>query len=319
MGAEQIVVDDASCGLDARISLIVAAPQQFPTGFCVIMPGQHGSGVMRKLAVRTIALAALIAGPATAADLAVKAPLYKAPPAPIIYSWTGFYIGANVGYSWGRSSTDYAVTGLALFSTSQNMNGWLGGGQIGYNFQINRSWLFGIEADIQATGQKGTALLGSVLVCPPPAALALPCTTTTGALEQKLPWFGTLRARAGVLASDSLLLYVTGGLAYGQVNSNLTVTTATAFVGGPVLASAAAVASVNTTKVGWTVGAGAEWVISGPWTAKVEYLYVDLGTVSNTFIGIGAFPIVAASSRVTDNIFRVGINYRFGGPVVARY
>jgi outer membrane immunogenic protein len=80
-----------------------------------------------------------------------------------------------------------------------------------------------------------------------------------------------------------------------------------------------AAASVNTNRAGWTVGGGAEWVISGLGTAKLEYLYVDLGTVSNTFAGLGAFAPLATSSHVTDNIVRVGLNYRFGGPVVAKY
>lgn len=244
---------------------------------------------------------------ANAADLALKAP-----PAPVWYDWTGFYVGLNAGYSWGKSSTTYDVVGLPLNSTSQSMNGGLGGGQIGYNWQFNRNWLFGLEADIQGTGQRGTAVLPTVVFVPPPGALALPNTTSTASLAQKLPWFGTVRARVGIEPTDHWLLYVTGGLAYGEVKSTAAVTTSVAFPGGPVIGGAAATATVNTTRAGWTVGGGVEGVISGPWTAKLEYLYMDLGTLNNAFLGIGpTFPAIGTSSHVTDNILRVGVNYRF--------
>jgi outer membrane immunogenic protein len=282
---------------------------------------------MRKLLLGSTALLALaISAPAMAADLPA-APVYKAPviaPAPW-YDWTGFYVGLNGGYSWGKSATDYTVTGLAPFSTSQSMNGWVFGGQAGYNWQFNRNWIVGVEADIQATGQKGTATLpGSsttvTIPCLPTTNICFPTTTTTtttGSFEQKLPWFGTARARLGFEPADRWMLYVTGGLAFGEVETNAAVTTTTTTNG--VVTAASAAASSNVTRAGWTVGGGAEWVISGPWTAKLEYLYVDLGTVSNTFAGLGAFAPLATSSHVTDNIVRLGVNYRFGGPVVARY
>jgi outer membrane immunogenic protein len=146
---------------------------------------------------------------------------------------------------------------------------------------------------------------------PPPAAVALPNITSAASLTQKLPWFGTLRARLGMEPTDHWLLYVTGGLAYGEIKSTGTITTTTAFPGGPVLAAAAATSSINSTRAGWTVGGGVEGVISGPWTAKIEYLYMDFGRFNNTFLGIGpSFPAIATSSHVTDNILRVGLNYR---------
>jgi outer membrane immunogenic protein len=87
-----------------------------------------------------------------------------------------------------------------------------------------------------------------------------------------------------------------------------------------VTATTTAVASSNTTRTGWVVGGGAEWAISGPWSAKLEYLFMDLGTVNTSFAGPGPFTLVTTSSRITDNIVRVGINYRIGGnPSVARY
>jgi outer membrane immunogenic protein len=263
---------------------------------------------MKRFLLAATALVGLAAiGSANAADLALKAP-----PPPAWYDWTGFYVGLNAGYSWGKSSTTYTVAGLAPFSTSQSMNGGLGGGQVGYNWQFNRNWLLGLEADIQGTGQKGTAALPTAVAVPGFAILALPTTTSTASLAQKLPWFGTVRARLGIEPTDHWLLYVTGGLAYGEVKSTGTVTASTAFPGGPVLATATATSTANTTRTGWTVGGGVEGVISGPWTAKLEYLYMDLGTFNNAFLGVGpSYPAIATSSHVTDNILRVGVNYRF--------
>ena len=99
-----------------------------------------------------------------------------------------------------------------------------------------------------------------------------------------------------------------------------TFTSAVAFLGGPVIASTSTAGSTNTTKTGWVFGGGAEWAISGPWSAKLEYLYMDLGTVNTSFAGPAPFTLVNTSSRITDNIVRVGVNYRFsGGPSVAGY
>jgi outer membrane immunogenic protein len=284
---------------------------------------------MKRILLATTALVSFVAvGAAGAADLPVKAP----PMAPVIaplYDWTGFYIGLNGGYSWGRSATDFTLVGFPAFSTSQNLNGWVFGGQAGYNWQFNRNWIFGVEADLQATGQKGTlnAVAGPACATTvvPGAGATTTCTTAAASLEQKLPWLGTGRLRLGFLPTDHWMIYATGGVAFGEVetNASLTTTTTTTFTINGVnfpgaTTTATAAASANTTRVGWTVGAGTEWVISGPWTAKLEYLYVDLGNVGNTFTLAGV-PVLTTSSHVTDNIVRVGLNYRFGGPVVAKY
>jgi outer membrane immunogenic protein len=141
----------------------------------------------------------------------------------------------------------------------------------------------------------------------------------TDAFSQKLTWFGTVRGRFGATVTPSVLIYVTAGLAYGGVKSDLTVSGFNAGV------PAAALFSSSVTKGGWTVGAGLEGRIGGNWTAKIEYLYMDLGTING---GPFATPIVAPggallaanfSSRITDNIVRVGVNYHFNAPLVARY
>ncbi len=277
----------------------------------------------------------------------MKAPVYKAPP-PIVavYNWTGFYIGGNVGYSWGRARTDLTGTtrvqvfrtagpdlvfdsGLigAGLSNTANVDGWIGGFQAGYNWQQG-TWLLGLEADIQASGQRGDQFLSFVIPAFVPgggAAGATPATTVTIAAAHKLNWFGTVRGRLGVLPSDRFLLYVTGGLAYGELESNYLVGLGAL---GPV-----AVGS-KTTKAGYVVGAGAEGALWGNWTAKAEYLYMDLGTFDvagasattnllNTpsagFNTVTTFN-ASASTRFTDHIFRVGLNYHFYAPaVIAKY
>jgi outer membrane immunogenic protein len=263
---------------------------------------------MKRILIGIAAIASLTTG-AFAADLAprpyTKAPAYVDPG----YNWTGFYVGGNIGYSWGTSRDTSTLTnaaGTVLFTdtVSTNLNGVVGGAQAGYNWQM-QNWVWGLEADIQGTGERGTHAF--TFTTPPIAGIAIiPGVTLPFALNQKIDWFGTFRGRAGVLVSPKVLLYVTGGLAYGEVDSNETIAALPGF-------------SSSSTNVGWTVGAGIEGVVGGNWTAKLEYLYVDLGRVSGSF-AVPAFAFSSNySSRVTDNVLRVGLNYKFGGPVVARY
>lgn len=274
---------------------------------------------MKKLLLGSAALVVLVtAGSAMAADLEVKAPVYKAPVMAPVYNWSGFYVGGNLGYSFGHASTDWTIAGVPVGSTSQNMDGILGGLQAGYNWQSS-NWVLGLEADIQATGQQGSSSIADSIStttttnpCLPFASCPTTTTTTTTAAltnQEKLPWFGTLRGRLGLTPSDRWLVYATGGLAYGEIDTNGTLT----------VGVASTAVSINTTRVGWTVGGGIEGALWDNWTAKLEYLYIDLGSVANTYTGIGPFTPITTNTHVTDNIVRVGINYRFGGPVVARY
>src|SRR6266550_1919454 len=247
-------------------------------------------------------------GAADAADLAARPYTKAAPPiVAAVYDWTGFYVGANLGWSFGRARTDVTVAGAPFASTSQRMDGILGGLQAGYNWQSGRA-VFGLETDIQATDQKGSSSPFGFI----PGTPDIPGTPSISSIvtyQNKLPWFGTFRGRLGFTPADRWLLFVTGGLAYGEVTTSETLN-----VNGAVVAF-----STDRTKVGWTVGGGVEAALWGNWTGKLEYLYIDLGTVNNTLIGIAPITPVATSSRVTDQIVRVGLNYRFGGPVVARY
>ena len=276
---------------------------------------------------RSLLFATLIVGataPAFAADLPRKAPPPPPPPVPVL-NWTGFYIGVNGGYSWGRSSRDLnffnPLTGATIATASgagRDLNGGVFGGQVGYNWQT-ANWVFGIETDAQWTGQKGsTTVLCPVAGCFPTAVV--PGTGVAASLTDKLEWFGTFRGRGGILVTPSVLLYATGGLAYGSLRTDLALSGFTA-TGIPVTIAG----SRSSDKFGWTVGGGIEALFASNWSGKIEFLYMDLGSVSNSvvFPTAAGFPLGAnVTSRVTDAVIRAGINYRFSAgpdPVLARY
>jgi len=267
-----------------------------------------------RILVSTIAVLALAAASsALAADLPVNAP---APVMAPVWNWTGFYVGLNGGYSLGRSSRDLnffnPLNGVSIVSANgagRELNGGVFGGQLGYNWQT-APWVFGIETDAQWTGQTGgTTALCPVAGCFPALTAARAGGGTAAALTDKLEWFGTFRGRGGVLMTPSVLLYVTGGLAYGSVQTEVGLSGFTA-TGIPVTA----VASRSSEKFGWTIGAGIEAMFAGNWSAKIEYLYMDLGSISNSVVlpTAAGFPLGAnVTSRVTDSIIRAGINYHF--------
>jgi outer membrane immunogenic protein len=234
-------------------------------------------------------------GAASAADL--PAQFYTKAPPPVVYVWTGFYAGLNLGGSWGdqRNSLRSTATGAALLTNSLDLDGVIGGGQVGYNWQFNR-WLLGIEADIQGSGQRA----GGAFATPAALVCGVACVLVPGdsvAYQDKLDWFGTVRGRVGWVM-DRWVPYVTGGLAYGQGTIG-----GTATVGGVATA-------FNTSKdyVGWTVGGGAEWAFADRWSAKVEYLYIDFGRGPT----IPLSPALnITTGHMTDNIGRVGVNFHF--------
>jgi outer membrane immunogenic protein len=171
---------------------------------------------MKNLLLGNMALLALAMSSATGADLRSRPMLAKAPGMAPVFNWSGFYLGVNGGFGWGHSMTEITIVRRDP-PASQDLNQWLGGGQVGYNWQM-QTLVLGVEADIQAAGQKGTLSFNTPAVCPMNAAL--PCTAGSGNIEQKLPWFGTVRGRLGVTPTATWLLYVTGGLAYGEVDAN---------------------------------------------------------------------------------------------------
>ena len=157
--------------------------------------------------------------------------------------------------------TDVTVAGPAFaVAGTANIDGAVAGGQIGYNWQTG-AWVFGLETDLQWTGQRGSTSFCLTAGCPAGSFVAN--------ADYKLQWFGTARARAGWLVDPRVLLYVTGGAAYGQVKADYTGRRLGLPLGG---------SSTSTTRLGWTVGGGIEGMLSENWTVKAEYLYVDLGT-----------------------------------------
>ena len=273
--------------------------------------------VMKKILFGILGIASLVSTSALAADLPArvytKAPVFVEP----AFNWSGFYLGVNVGYSWGSSSNSETISrfssGVPLFSsTSRNdVNGVIGGGQVGYNWQAS-NWLFGLEADIQGSGERGSSIFNCV-------ACDNDGTNITSNLTQKLNWFGTVRGRAGILVSPTVLLYGTGGLAYGEVQTGGTAT-------GGFVPLTVVLPGTSSTRAGWTAGGGIEGRIGGNWTAKLEYLYMDLGSVSAGPIALTGILVpvrttggLSYSSHFTDNILRVGVNYLFNGPTLAKY
>ena len=182
---------------------------------------------MKSISTGIVVIASLLSTGAFAADLAprpyTKAPVMVDPG----YNWTGFYVGLNGGYSWGSANTSIApfagifpVTAFAPFR--QKVDGGLAGGQIGYNWQVDRTWVLGLEADMQWTGEKSSTSLTTVGPRYGSSIIGLPVglgadfnaiASQTAALSYNLQWFATFRGRAGVLVDPQTLLYGTGGLA----------------------------------------------------------------------------------------------------------
>jgi outer membrane immunogenic protein len=328
---------------------------------------------MKKIALTTLALA-VSAGAALAADLpSRKAPVVPPPPPPPM--WTGFYAGLNAGGLWSNNSSinnvayglynypyasDYFSSGtLAALSATGNItgssnSGFIGGGQIGYNWQIGNvgglgfgsGFVTGIEADIQGiAGSTGQGNFFGAALGPSynPHAMQIREVTegafspvTLARARQNLSYIGTVRGRLGFLAMPTLLVYGTGGLAYG--GANLNVAYATADTSGVFGGSGASTSYANT-QVGWTAGGGLEWMFLPNWSLKAEYLYYDLGSVQASTVVAAGFPQVeepsngyssgtsfayttTASTRFNGNIVRAGVNYHFNwgaAPVVAKY
>jgi outer membrane immunogenic protein len=244
-----------------------------------------------------------------------RAPMLFKVPVLAAWTWAGPYLGGTIGYSAGKSNTDTIfsdpASGAQLFATngSRRLDGAIGGAQAGYNW-LAGMFLAGVEGDLNYSGQR--AKLNAVCpgeICNPGLIGVIGDPSVTASFEQgqKLEWFATLRARLGVTVTPDAIAYVTGGVAVGEV---MTAGTVFGFDGdgNPVNT----IVSSHNTKAGLAVGGGIEGRLVDNWTAKIEYLYLDLGTV-NTIPAPAPNSTTAAAfnSRITDNIVRVGINYKF--------
>ncbi|MHC3941654.1 MULTISPECIES: outer membrane protein [Paenochrobactrum] len=235
------------------------------------------------------AATAILATPVFAADAIVYNE--PAPVAVDTFSWTGGYIGLNAGYAGGKFKHPYSSKGYdTVFEEEDNdsgsldvtSSGFAGGVQAGYNWQFNNNVVAGVEADFQGSNLKGEVKLTD--------------NNLTLKAGTKVNWFGTVRARLGYVPTERLMVYTTGGYAYGKVKSYVD------FEGEGV--------SKSKTKSGWTVGAGAEYALANNWTLKSEYLYTDFGkTKLMNYIDDGV--TTKLDAKVKFHTVRVGLNYKF--------
>lgn len=247
---------------------------------------------MKKTSVIAAAFAAVVAGPALAADLPVKEPqVYRTPLVSLTNNWTGLYVGGNVGYGWAHNDPGiisfYDSTGVlagTIPGIRANLQGVIAGGQAGYNYQFSNVVL-GVEGDISWTGIKRSVA----------------DTVNNYKATAQIDWLATGRGRAG-LAFDRTLVYATGGVAAGSVKITL----------DDSYASVIRTIS-TTTHIGWTAGAGVETAISPNLSLRAEYLYVDLGSKQNNhYEPAPGWPQISYRSAVNANIVRIGLNYIFG-------
>ncbi len=332
---------------------------------------------MKKIALSVAALA-LTAGSALAADLpSRKGPPVLPPPPPPPPMWTGFYVGLNAGGTWANSNHQtvavgpvgvspfwspgwinaeqnnyigaFSLAGSATGFNSGNNGGFIGGGQIGYNWQFYNNFVVGIEADIQGIAGNSASRAFAT-------GAAVPGVIGTGfqdafagihSVRGSLDYLGTVRGRLGWLFTPTLLVYGTGGLAYGGVSLNASsAVIPTGIYAGTFMSPSFGGVNFSNTQVGWTAGGGLEWMFMPNWSAKVEYLYYDLGSIrqnyalgsfdAGTVFNLGGNPPVllvhpggnalfagAVNARLNGNIVRAGVNYHFNwgapAPVVAKY
>jgi outer membrane immunogenic protein len=290
---------------------------------------------MRRLSIIFVAALSTVAftNIASAADMVVKAPVYKAPP-PAPYNWNGFYVGGNAGYGWSNASFNMSGDndagtrwlGLPFFpdpslrSGTFDTSGFVGGAQVGFNWQFNSNWVAGFETDFNYADLHGTASIPSFFTycCKTPSTLDV---------DSQLKWFGTVRGRLGFLPTERLLIFATGGLAYGKIETNAGFQNNSGTFSQGVLPDGSAIICLGNsrcisgngsrTSVGWTLGGGLEWAFANNWSIKAEYLYMNLGDETIHMVqNLGFIPPKPGSIAVSfDNgsyqIVRGGLNYRF--------
>ena len=271
-------------------------------------------------------------GAALSAAFAPNPAPYKAAPA-MLYRWEGLYLGANAGYAWGSNfnldpGASGVQTGVFLDGPAQlaaqlaglgplglDTKGFVGGGQIGYNWQVD-SLVLGIETDFDRTSISGSAARNtnnSVIGFPPFSVQTL----LSG--SESLDTLGTFRGRIGWTPFDRNLFYATVGLAYGHGSSSVRVSQIEVL--GDTFTSSSGMASK--TLSGWTIGGGWEWALAANWSIKTEYLFYDLETLhytANPIFGIAfmgppfTMTTFNPSTEFKGSVFRAGLNWRLGGP-----
>jgi outer membrane immunogenic protein len=258
----------------------------------------------RKILLASVGAIALTGSAALAADLPSRAPppVYL-PPAPI-FTWTGIYIGGQIGYAWGTGSNNFngSLPDGTFISTSAGgtPSGVIGGANVGYNLQINQ-WVLGLEGSVDGTSLSNTA----VASFPDGSSVS---ANSTADIQ------GSIRGRLGI-AWDRALIYATGGVAFGGFNSNINLSDPTdgIFTNG----------STSSTRVGWTVGGGIQYAVTNNWSIRAEYRYTDFGSINNGLTGLPAVAFFNGSRNLQQNQVQVGFDYKFDlyapPPVVSKY
>jgi outer membrane immunogenic protein len=294
----------------------------------VISPATERSCDLRSLIVASLTTACVsggLAAPALAADLGVRAPtpVYTKAPAAVPFSWSGFYIGGNVGAVTARASgtSDFLDT-LGTNASNPQTNSFsstnaLAGGQIGYNWQVDPRWVIGIEGDWDWTRARYSA-------CRQTDVGGAACFDNNHGFETlgaKTDWLATARARVGFTLAN-VLLYGTGGAAWGRVKTDLSQDCLKDGCGSTSTTQLFTASTAGHTKAGWVAGFGAEAAIDTHWSVRAEWLHIDLGTITDRLSSVGASEDEegGSSSGTQTTVwsrnerfdeFRVGANYRF--------
>ena len=308
-------------------------------------------------------VAASAAGKHAPAPVLPPAPELLDEPAPPSLAWSGFYAGLNAGGAWAndgavslRSSpffiapdnpgpnpsgpADYAfaATLAATGSRSASSGGFIGGGQVGYNYRLG-AWggniVVGLEADIQGIASSSGSGAYATRVLVPGQNVANDGVAGAFSFRRSVDHLGTARGRIGYLISPNLLAYGTGGFAYGGVNLSANGFQGLAPADANVVVSGPGAGSLSDTRVGWTAGGGVEWLVLPNWSVKAEYLYYDLGSAranlgvtGSVLSGAGAADglkwatATQATARFDGHIARAGVNYHFNwasAPVTAAF
>jgi outer membrane immunogenic protein len=246
-----------------------------------------GDTPMKNLIVASLVAAGVSAGLSAAAGAADLSSVYKGP-APLPFTWTGVYFGGNAGYGFKANSDDIVLSDPSASTSGLKESGGFVGIQMGYNYQMG-FLVLGLEGDVQAANLKGS--FNRVIDA------AGDSLNASGNADE----FGTIRGRIGA-AFDHLLVYATGGAALGGISNTLNVTTASGFTS----------LQNDSTQLGYTVGAGLEYMVDRTWSIKGEYQYINFGSESLSPAGT-VNTIATTSNSVTTDIhtFRIGVNYHF--------
>lgn len=284
---------------------------------------------MRKVILGVIALSSIGCHDLHAVTMG---PLVKEP------HWNGFYLGANAGYWWSQKSTVNTVgtpgfitplfplgsseisNALATVGTnrvSSKIAGFIGGGQAGYNYQARKKLVVGIDADIDDLSGSQSSTVNRIV----PLVSFPENYTSSFTVNKSMNWLGTVRGKLGLLVHPSLLIYGTGGFAFGGVSLK-ELFTASESLGSISYPTIYAQNNLSKTRTGWVAGAGIEWMFKSQWSAKIEYSYYDLGalnsnSVLNQINNLGVTPTLWGSANVTSSnslaagAVRIGLNYHF--------